>query len=138
MSNTCCSHNAAEQEKISRLIQFYTQYSKIWEEYPSASPEKLYYSLDSLQKQFCSDRARKEAKEWFFEGHDYFTNDWGIQTESLNSFDIEINQDDKSKFIVTYQAVYFPVSPFEKEFRQVILSIRLIEIDGKYLIDEVN
>ena len=138
MSNKCSSQNVVNKTNIERLEQFYTLYCQIWEEQPTVSPEELYGKLDSLQFQYCSERARKEAKEWFFEGHDYFTNDWGIQTESLNSLSIEINQNNSSDFKISYSVEYFPISPYEKENRQVVLSIRLIEVEGKYVIDIVK
>lgn len=119
------------------LTEFFTTYSKIWSINPG--PNRMSYKpLDSLQKIYCTQKIRKEAKEWFDDGHDLLTNDSGIDIESIKSMTIAKDTKNNMSYFVSYEVIEFPVSPNNPIKGKIILHVNVVKEKDKYKIAAVK
>ena len=92
---------------------------------------------DSIQKKYCTQKLIKKAKEWYDDGHDLFTNDWGIDIESLKTMTILKDSTKENTYAVLY-IVNFQVSPNKREKKKVTLHVGVVEESENYKITSVN
>ncbi|WP_423129758.1 hypothetical protein [Gaoshiqia sp. Z1-71] len=119
----CNAQDNAGDKCTSMLREFYTNYSKIWAIKPVPLPKDHYIIIDSLQEKYCTQKLRKEAKEWFEDGHDFLTNDWGIDVESLETMTIIKDTTKENTYIVSYIVDSYPVTPDNPVKKQVVLYV---------------
>ena len=134
----CNSQNNASDKCIIMLKEFYTTYCKIWNIRPIPHPNDHYIKIDSLQEKYCTQRLRKEAKEWFFDGHDLLTNDWGIDIESLETMKIIQDSIEEKTYIVSYVVDSYPIAPDKPIKKQVVLHVTVVKEGENYMIDSVR
>lgn len=128
-----------DNEAKKMIKQFYTKYCNIWESTSSKAPANvLFEKIDSLTQKYCTKKIRNEAKKWFEDGHDLFTNDWGIDLESLKSLSIVKDSAKSNAFIVSYIVETYPVSPDKPVKKQIKLYLSAIKDNETYLINEVK
>jgi hypothetical protein len=137
VANSCVqAQNSSMDNGVEKMIkEFYTKYCIIWRSTPSSVPANvLHEKIDSLTQKYCTKRIRDEAKSWFEDGHDLFTNDWGIDIESLKS--ISIVKD--STNVVSYFVDTYPISPDKPVKKEITLFVSVIREKDIYLIHEVK
>lgn len=139
-SNSLQAQNSATDNETKKMIEeFYTKYCNTWKSSSSkVSANVLYGKIDSLTQKYCSTKIRREAKSWFEDGHDLFTNDWGIDLESLKSLSIVKDATKSNAYIVSYIVEYYPVSPDKPVKKQIKLYLTVTKERGPYLINEVK
>ncbi len=113
ISNCLQAQNPVAGNEAKRMLEeFYTKYCYTWNSSSSkVAANVLDVKIDSLTQKFCTKKIRSEAKSWLEDGHDLFTNDWGIDLESLNSLSIVKDETEPNAYIVSYVVETFPVSP---------------------------
>ena len=136
--NGCDAQNNTNDNHITMLKEFYIVYCKLWAFKPVPPPNELYIKLDSLQEKYCSQKVRTEAKEWFDDGHDLFTNDWGIGVESLSTMTIVRDTTKENTYVVSYIVDSFPESPNKPEKKRVSLYVGIINEGESYRINSVR
>lgn len=124
-------NNAVNKTELQMLKQFYTLRGII------KFIEKDSAKWNSIQKTYCTQKLRKEAKEWYDDGHDLFTNDLGIDNESLKTLTIIKDSTKQNSYIVSY-IVNFHVSPNEWEKKKVILHVVVVKDSDSYKIASVK
>ncbi|MGZ3860978.1 MAG: hypothetical protein ACXVMS_15670 [Flavisolibacter sp.] len=139
INNGCIAQgNNSDKQVIKMLTEFYTTYSKIWSIKPGPHFGMLYKRLDSLQKIYCIQKIRKEAKEWFDDGHDLLTNDFGIDVESIKSMTIAKDTTKVKSYLVSYEVIEFPVSPNKPIKERITLHVNVVNEEDKYKIAAVK
>lgn len=138
INNGCAAQSSSNDDNIRMLKDFYTEYCKLWSIKPVPLPNVLYLKLDSLQKRYCTQKIRTEAKEWFDDGHDLFTADWGIDVESLSTMSIVKDTVKENTYVVSYIVNAFPVSPDKPEKKKVSLYVGVIRDAESYKINSVK
>ena len=130
LTNCNCA-NAQNQPALQMLKKFYTARSSV------KFIEKDSAKWNSIQKIYCTQKIRKEAKEWYDDGHDLFTNDLGIDIESLKTLTIIKDPTKENNYVVSY-IVNFHVSPNEWEKKKVTLHVCVVKEDESYKIASVK
>jgi hypothetical protein len=145
-----CAQNILNPDVcIKTIYDFYTQRAIIdsinkciWEQAEKDSiknwtpiSEKQYSIEDSVLGNYCTKKIRAEAKDWFFDGHDRYTNDGffdktALKTLSVEKYDMKIN---------TYKVSYIFIVNYPKlEQLDNTFLVTLVEENGHYLIDEIT
>mgnify|MGYP001411124475 CR=1 FL=1 len=96
IANGCNAQSGTENRVLSMLKEFYIAYSKVSFRIEDAQ------KVDSLQEKYCTEELRKEAKEWYGDGHDLLTNDWGIEEKDIKTIEIKKDVSKSDTYIVTY------------------------------------
>lgn len=96
---------------------------------------KMYNITDSISAYYCTNKIREEAKEWFFEGFDRYTNNGffdksALKTLSIEKYDMKLNTY-KVSYTYTFYYSYF------EQYSDTIL-VTLVDENGRYLIDEIT
>jgi hypothetical protein len=131
--------SSLDNHAIETLKEFYTAHCKIWAIKPPPPPKEFDSKLDSLQKRYCTQKLRKEAKEWLGDdGHDLFTNDWGIDIESLKTMTIVKDSAKGSTYIVSYMVIAYPQSPTKPVKEHIILHVTLTKENGELKIASIK
>ncbi|MFZ4457077.1 MAG: hypothetical protein ACOYOT_12750 [Bacteroidales bacterium] len=131
----CLAQNSGAKVAIE---EFYTGYCRILENRPRFLPANLLYErIDSLAQKYCTKRIRNEAKEYFADGHDLYTNDYGIISESLKSLSIKVDVHKNNKFIVNYYTINYDANRNPVK-QKVFLFISVIKVKDKYRINDVR
>jgi len=135
--SNCIAQDNKDAEKIIMIKKFYISYSKLWAIKPLPPPKEFYKKLDSLQKIYCTQKLRKKAKDWFEDdGHDLYTNDWGIAPNDTSSITVLKDFKAQNKYILRYTTL-FHESPSKYVKRNVTLNLEVVRIDNEYKIDAV-
>lgn len=139
-SNSCIqAQNTIDENGVEKMIKdFYTKHSNIWENTPTSVPANvLHEKLDSLAQKYCTKKIRNEAKSWFVNGQDLFTNDYGMDIESLKTLRITKDTLKANCYIVRFTTTNSDASG--KPVKQnVTLHISVIKDRDSYKIDEIN
>ena len=129
--------SSSDKQAIKMLNEFYTAHCKIWVIKPT--PKTLYLKLDSLQKKYCTQKLRKEAKESFNDvGYDLLTGDWGIDIKSLKTLTIVKDSAKENTYIVSYMVIGYPQSPTKPVNELVILHVSLAKENGQLKIASIK
>jgi hypothetical protein len=132
-------NNASDKQAIQMLKEFYTAHCKIWTVKPPLPPETFNVKLDSLQKKYCTQKIRKEAKKGLDDvGYDLLTGDWGIDIESLKTMTVVKDSTKGNTYIVSYTVVGYPQSPTKPVKEHVILHVTLIKENGELKIASIK
>jgi hypothetical protein len=119
------------------LKEFHTAHCKIWAIKPP--PKSFESKLDSLQKIYCTQKLRKKATEYLSDqGFDLFTDDWGIDVESLKNMTIIKESTKENAFIISYTIIAYPQSLNKPVKEYVILHLTLIKENGRLKIASVK
>lgn len=123
-----------EEEKI---IELFTKYCNLMGVRPISTPANiLYEKLDSIYKDYCTDKFRIESKGWFDDGHSLLTGDWGMDKEALNTLKVIKDTSNSHVYIVTYTTN--SEDPYNRSIKvKVCLRLFLVLDGGSYKIDEV-
>lgn len=128
---------SSDAKAIEILKEFYTAHCKIWNIKPQN--KTLYGKLDSLQKIYCTQKVRKEAKKGFDDvGYDLLTGDWGIDIKSLKTLTVVKDFTKGNTYIVSYTVVGYPQSPTKPVNEHVVLHVILIVENGKWEIATIK
>jgi hypothetical protein len=141
VTNSCVqAQNSSVNNGAEKMIkEFYTKYCNLWKNTPSSVPANiLHEKIDSLAQNYCTNSIRNEAKSWFEDGHDLFTNDWGIDLESLKSLSIVKDLTKSNTYSVSYIVESYPVSPDKPVKKQITLQVSVIKENDIYKINEVK
>ncbi|MFP5471078.1 MAG: hypothetical protein ACLGGV_05745 [Bacteroidia bacterium] len=136
--NRCTAQGLVEDKCESIVKEFYIEHSKAWTKLPQPNPKELYFVLDSIQQKFCTNKLRKEAKEWFDEGHDLITNDWGVDDESISTIEVLKDSTTENRYVVSYIVKSYPVSPTKPVSKRVVLYVEVLLIDDLCKINSVK
>jgi hypothetical protein len=128
---------SSDKQAIEILKIFYTAHCRIWAIKPPPPPKIFNNKLDSLHAHYCTKKLTKEAKEWLNDGHDLFTDDWGIDIESLKSMTI-IKDSVKSTYVVSYIVTFYPQSPTKPVKEHVVLHVTLTKENGEFKITSIK
>lgn len=128
-----CNAQKSEDNKegIFTLKEFYTAYSKF------RFRVEYIPSIDSLFKKYCTSRLQKDAKKYMQYGHDLLTNDWGINSEDIQTLVIRKDISRDNRYIITYTTFLDnPDGILQK--KDVVLYVTLIKEGKTYNIDSVE
>ncbi len=126
--------NIDNEQIISMLKRFYTANSDLW---LNSEPDNFQTRLDSLQEEYCSEKVRTIAKEWFKNGHDYFTKDLDIDTENVINPNVFKDSLRENNYLVKFFIDSYVSVPNKVIKKEVTLHVTLIKNDGRYWIDKV-
>ena len=131
--------NSASNCNVEEMIKnFYREHCRIWESTPRSIPANLLYNkIDSNAQRYCTMRIRNEAREWDEDGHDLYTNDYGIVSESFKSFSIKRAPQKTNTYIVTYLTINYDTNKRPVKQR-VTLRISVVKIKDGCRINEVH
>ncbi len=120
------------------IKDFYIEYCNIWNNTPNSVPATLLHEkIDSLAQKYCTNQIRNDSKEWFADGHELFTNDYGIVRESLNSFSVKADSTKNNLYTITYITINPDAS--NKPVRQkVVLHVSVVKEKDNYKINKVK
>ena len=139
-SNSCIqAQNTINENGVEIMIKdFYTKYSNIWENTPISVPANvLHEKLDSLAQKYCTKKIRNEAKAWFVNGQDLFTNDYGMDIESLKTLIITKDTSKVNCYIVCFTTTNSDASG--KPVKQnVVLHVSVMKEKEEYKINDVK
>jgi len=141
MANSCVkAQNSSMNNGVEKMImEFYTKYCNLWNNTPSSVPANILdEKIDSLAQKYCTNSLRDEAKSWFQDGHDLFTNDWGIDVESLKSLSIVKDSTKSNTYTVSYIVETFPISPDKPVKKRITFQVSVIKENDIYKINEVK
>jgi len=129
--------SSSDKQAIEMLNEFYTAHCNIWAIKPP--PKTLYLKLDSLQKKYCTQKLRKQAKESFNDvGYDLLTGDWGIDINSLKTMTILKDSAKENTYTVSYMVIGYPQSPTKPVNEHVILHVSLAKENGQLKIASIK
>ncbi|MBS1520721.1 MAG: hypothetical protein JST50_06995 [Bacteroidetes bacterium] len=133
----CIAQGTRNDKQVTMLKEFYASYCKLWAAKPLPPPKEFYKKLDSLQKVYCSQKIRKEAKDWFDDdGHDLYTNDWGIKPSDVKLMTVVKDVKKPNGYILNYTTL-FHEAPSKYVRRNITLYLELIKTGSEYKIDSV-
>lgn len=118
------------------LKDFYKAHNKEW--LAALDANTLGKKLDSLERKYCTSKLREEAREWFRDGHDLLTNDWGTDANSLKGMAITKDPVRLNGYVVSYWVNTFPVSPKKPVRKRVELHVLILIEAGIYKIASVK
>lgn len=130
IASGCNAQQGKEDRVLSMLNEFYTAYSKVSFRIEDAQ------KVDSLQEKYCTEELRKEAKEWYGDGHDLLTNDWGIEEKDIKTMEIKKDVSKNDTYIVTYTTFLDNPGNIPQK-KDVSLQVSVVKEDEKYKIDKV-
>ncbi|MCI0523538.1 MAG: hypothetical protein L0Y37_07795, partial [Bacteroidales bacterium] len=140
ISSGCNAQNGMTKEKeiVEMLKTFYESQGAIWS-IPASEISTILFEqkLDSLAEMYSTPKLRKEATEWLDDGHDLFTNDWGIRSKDIGTIEIKRDMSKNDAYIVTYTT--FLDNPGNNPQKKYVTLNVTVVMDGKsYKIDSVK
>lgn len=133
------AQNTFFENRMEKMIQdFYIEYCNVWNNTPTSVPANvLHEKIDSLARKYCTKKVRNEAKAWFANGQELFTNDYGIVNESLKTLTITKDSAIENTYIVVYTTINSDASG--KEIQQkVVLHVSVVKEKDSYKINWVK
>ncbi len=123
--------SSSDKQAVQMLKEFYTAYSTV------KFVVKDSAKWNSLQKRYSTKKLSKEAKEWYNDGHDLYTNDWGIDIESLKNMTIIKDATKANSYIISY--IVSTTDPSNNPIKKkVILHVTAQKDDGSCKIASVK
>jgi hypothetical protein len=135
--SSCVYSQSHEKQVEDMLLQFYTAHQKVWEK---KNPSTVLNELDSLYQVYCTTNLSLELNKLFQEqglDHDIFTNDYGMDEESLETLAIAKDSSRDHAYLVSYSVN--SEDPSNKPLKiEVIIHLSVTKENGNFKISEVR